>query len=313
MNSGHRDSRVDPIRYGRYGDLPVILVRTSTASAAVSLFGGQVLSYAPQGQSDLLWVSPTTATPPRPLRGGIPICWPYFARQGQPEDAPQHGLVRTEHWRFLSARVEPDARVVMALAAPALPGVGLDLVLTLSIGSSLGMALTTVNVGRAPVRMTQAFHTYFRVGDARRCSIEELAGLTYSDKFDGFARHVQHGPWTLADPRDPGRSDRIYHDAGGAYRVNDPTFGRVIEVVSSGSRSVVVWNPGAEAVRGFADIPHEAWPHFLCLEVANCGDDVVELAPGETHVLRQTLTAQATAGGSAPACSSMAQPFGQRD
>lgn len=284
----------EAVRYGLFDDLPAILVRTRHATAAISLFGGHVLSFVPAGQSDLLWMSPITATPPRPLRGGIPICWPYFAKQGQPADAPQHGLVRTEHWKFLTAQIEPDGRVVVALAAPALAGVGLDLVLTLSIGTALGMALTTVNVGSETVRMTQAFHTYLRVGDATRCAIDGLAGLAYSDKFDNFARHLQSGLWTLADPRDPGRSDRIYHDAEGRYQLMDPTLGRVVDIASTGSRSVVVWNPGAEAVQGFADIPHEAWRHYVCIEVANCGEDIVELPPGEAHVLQQTLSARIT-------------------
>ncbi|MFN3630736.1 MAG: D-hexose-6-phosphate mutarotase [Casimicrobiaceae bacterium] len=280
------------VRYGRFGELPAILVRSPEATAAISLYGGQVLSYTPAGQTDLLWMSPITATPPRPLRGGIPICWPYFAKQGQPADALQHGLVRTAHWKFLTAQIKPDGGVVIALAAPALEGLGLDLLLTLSIGATLGMALTTVNVGRETVRMTQAFHTYLRVGDATRCAIDGLDGLVYSDKFDGFARHRQSGPWTLADPRDPGRSDRIYHDACGRYRLTDPALGRAVDITSTGSRSVVVWNPGAEAVQDFTDIPHEAWRHYLCIEVANCGEDVIELPPGGAHVLEQTISAR---------------------
>jgi len=178
----------------------------------------------------------------------------------------------------------------MALAAPPLAGIALDLVLTLSIGSALGMALTTVNVGADRVRFTQAFHTYLRVSDVRQCLIEGLDGLDYSDKFDGFRRHHQNGPWTLADPRDPGRSDRIYHDAAGHYVLDDPGYRRSIDIRSAGSRSVVVWNPGADAVRTFADIPHHAWSDFVCVEVANCGDDIIELAAGEAHVLQQTLS-----------------------
>ncbi len=281
------------LSYGLFADLPAILVRTELAHAAISLFGGHLLSYAPAGHLDLLWLSPITAKPPRPIRGGVPICWPYFARQGQPADAPQHGLVRQQPWQFPAAQRQADGTVVLALAAPALAGVGLEAVLSFSIGRELGMALTTVNSSEDTVVMTQAFHTYLRVGDARQSRIVGLTGLDYSDKFDDFRRHHQQAEWHLQEARDPGRCDRIYHAAGGVYDPIDPVFQRRLAIRSEGSRSVVVWNPGAEAVQGFADIPHEDWPRFLCIEVANCGEDVVRLAPGEAHVLQQTLSVTA--------------------
>ena len=156
----------------------------------------------------------------------------------------------------------------------------LRLTQTLRIGRGLTQSLTTRNTGAAPVAFTQALHTYFRVGDAQRVQVSGLENLTYADKYDG-REHSQSGAWDLHDPRDPGRSDRIYHRAGGRYVLHDPVLRRRIDLATSGSRSLVVWNPGEQGIAAISDAPAEGWRHFVCLEAANAGEDVIELAPGE--------------------------------
>jgi len=138
------------------------------------------------------------------------------------------------------------------------------------------------------VAFTQALHTYFRVGDAQRVRVDGLDGRAYADKYDG-REHLQAGAWSLHDPRDPGRSDRIYHRVGGRYTLHDPVLRRRIELTTSGSRSLVVWNPGEQGIAAIGDAPAGGWRHFVCLEAANAGEDVIELAPGETHTLQQTV------------------------
>ena len=109
------------------------------------------------------------------------------------------------------------------------------------------------------------------------------------DKNDGYAAHAQHGDWVLDDTRDPGRSDYIYTGAGGHYRLDDPGLDRRIELTTSGSRSLVVWNPGEASAERSMDMNDGAWRGFLCLEAANAGPDVVALAPGATHALSQRV------------------------
>ncbi|MBR7559565.1 D-hexose-6-phosphate mutarotase, partial [Mycobacterium tuberculosis] len=88
----------------------------------------------------------------------------------------------------------------------------------LRIGRQLRQQLTTENTGPSPVAFTQALHSYFRVGDARRVEVDGLDGLHYLDKYEDYTQlRRQQGPWSLRDPRDPGRSDRIYTGAGGHY------------------------------------------------------------------------------------------------
>lgn len=275
---------------GEFLGLPALLIRTPLATAALSLHGGQLLSYVPDGFDDLLWLSPDSKHAPNAIRGGVPVCWPYFGRQGQEADVPQHGFARNTAWTLVEATNGPDGETTIELSLPEHAGTPLRLGQTLHIGRGLTQSLTTRNTGTTPVSFTQALHTYFRVGDAQRVQVSGLENLGYADKYDG-REHLQGGAWDLHDPRDPGRSDRIYHRAGGRYTLHDPVLRRRIELVTCGSHSLVVWNPGEQGIGAISDAPADGWRHFVCLEAANAGEDVIELAPGETHALQQTMSA----------------------
>lgn len=117
--------------------------------------------------------------------------------------------------------------------------------MTLRIGRTLEQSLITENTSPAPVRFTQALHNYFRVGDALKVSVQGLDGLDYLDKYENYATaHRQQGDWSLRDPRDPGRSDRIYTNAGGRYTLTDPA---PAAASSSPPRAAARWWPGIRA------------------------------------------------------------------
>ncbi|RBD42635.1 D-hexose-6-phosphate mutarotase, partial [Xanthomonas oryzae pv. oryzae] len=249
-------------------------------------------SFVPKGGQDVMWLSPLAKQPPTPIRGGAPVCWPYFGRQGQIGDVPAHGFVRTVAWRLTESRREDDGTVVLTLTPPRLDDLALRLRMTLRIGRTLEQRLITENTSAAPVRFTQALHNYFRVGDALKISVQGLDGLDYLDKYENYATaHRQQGDWSLRDPRDPGRSDRIYTNAGGRYTLTDPVLGRRIVIATEGSRSLVAWNPGEEAGKKMADVG-DGWRDYVCLEAANAGPDVIELAPGASHTLTQTISVE---------------------
>ena len=283
------------LREGDFAGLPTWLIDTPLARAAISRFGGQLLSFAPAGHDELLWLSPALKPLPAPIRGGVPLCWPWFGREGGPADGPAHGHARTAPWQLAEATREEDDTLALTFVPAAALSAGLELRQTLRLGTALEQALHTRNTGTAAVELTQALHSYFRVGDVRRATVTGLDGLDYADKLDGGATHRQHGGWTLLDPRDPGRCDRVYAGFGGCAVLHDPVLGRRIELCTRGSRTLVVWNPGADAARGFTDIPDEDWAGFLCLEAANAGTDRIVLAPGAEHMLAQRVTVLAGA------------------
>lgn len=281
--------RLEGLGLANVQGFPAWQVDTPFATAAVSVFGGQLLSYVPKGGKDVLWLSPSAQALPTPIRGGSPVCWPYFGRQGQGTDVPSHGFVRDLPWTLQDARREADGTVVLTLAPPALDNLALRLTMQLRIGRTLEQRLLTENTGSQPLSFTQALHNYFQVGDALQVSVEGLDGLTYLDKFENYATpRVQRGDWSLRDPRDPGRSDRIYTHAGGRYVLKDPTLKRRIEISTEGSRSLVAWNPGQAGAAKMVDVG-AGWRNYVCLEAANAGPDVVTLAPGARHALVQTF------------------------
>lgn len=277
------------VEKGEFQGFPALLIDTALARAAISLHGGQLLSYAPRGFEDLLWLSPLSKRAPDAIRGGVPVCWPYFGRQDQAPDAPQHGFARNTLWILVDARINARGEATVELALPRQAG-SLRLTHTLRIGRQLHQSLTTHNHGQASVAFTQALHTYFRVGDAERVQVTGLEGLHYADRYDGQT-HAQAGPWNLQDPRDAGRSDRTYQDTGSRFVLSDPVFERRIELSTVGSRSLVVWNPGATGIAAIGDAPAEGWRHFVCLEAANAGLDVIHLAPRQSHTLKQRVAA----------------------
>ena len=180
--------KVEGLSLGTVQGFPAWKVDTPFASAAISVFGGQLLSYVPKGGQDVLWLSPSAQALPTPIRGGSPVCWPYFGRQGQGTDVPSHGFVRNVAWTVKEARREADGTVLLTLAPPPLDNLALRLTMQLRIGRTLEQRLITENTGSQAVSFTQALHNYFRVDDATAVDVQGLDGLDLS----GQVRELRH-------------------------------------------------------------------------------------------------------------------------
>lgn len=285
------------ISFAEFAGIPAWQIHTTHAFAAISQFGGQLLSWRPSAEEEVFWLSPRLLHAPKPIRGGVPVCWPYFARQGQPEDVPQHGHARTGRWQLSRISKDADGSVMLQLDLPADRSTPLRLRQQIHIGKHLRQRLITTyenNTGtpiddRPVLTLTQALHSYLRVTDVATVRINGVENLRYADNYDK-AMHRQQGPWQLDDPRDPGRSDRIYQTTGNHFQLTDAGARRCIHIHSEGSQSLVIWNPGQAGAQAMADVPGQAWRDFVCVEVANAGQDVITLAAGQTHVLQQTVS-----------------------
>ncbi|MEO6321357.1 MAG: D-hexose-6-phosphate mutarotase [Polaromonas sp.] len=269
-------------------------LKTRHGTATLALQGAHLLSWVPTGQRDVLWLSPQSLPQPAAIRGGVPVCWPWFARQGMPADALQHGPVRNLPWQISAIHASNDDEVSLSLEPCERLALAPDLRVSLRItlGASLSQTLHTRNVGTQPFQLTQALHSYFAVGDAMQTGIEGITGLPYLDKLRGMAADIQRTPFAFDRA-----CDRIYHHAAQdspgksthRYTLTDRAWQRRIVIDTQGSQSVVVWNPGSEGARTMADVPDDDWQDFFCIEAANAGPDVIVLAPGAEHGLGQTL------------------------
>jgi glucose-6-phosphate 1-epimerase len=286
---------VPGLSLGVYRGIQAWQVDTAQTRAVISVFGGQLLSWVPAGHEEVLWLSPQLASLPAALRGGVPLCWPWFGPAPMP-GAPSHGRVRTQAWRLQQARLEDDGRLFLELQPQARDPDGLQLRQQLWIGRCLEQRLLTRHAGATALELGQALHSYFRVSDASRVQVAGVEGLEYIDKnADGRTRR-QDGAWRLEQPHDPGRSDRIYRGGAGSYELLDPGLQRRIRVRTGEGDNLVIWNPGQAAAATMADVgPH--WSGFVCVEAAHAGPDARLLQPGHEVMLGQhievaTLTAQ---------------------
>jgi glucose-6-phosphate 1-epimerase len=269
---------------GQFADLPALLIETPFSKAAISLFGAHVLSFAPRGESDWLWLSQRLAPLPTPIRGGIPICWPWFAKEGRNPNDPQHGYARTAAWIVSEQRIDPrgSVRLVLKPSVSLVPGI--DVQLTITIAEMLHMSLLTVNQTQDPFVLSQAFHTYLSISNCNHCAIDGLENLNYLDKLESFANKEQIGVFCESAP-----FDRIYQNTAGLYQILDRTSGSLRLMASTGSKTAVVWNPGELGGQSMADVGAQ-WPSFVCVEVANARDDTITLQPGQRHTMSMALS-----------------------
>lgn len=278
-------------------------VTAPAADATIYLQGAHVTHWKSAGEAPAIFLSQKAEfTPGKPIRGGVPIVFPWFADRHDGKTGPQHGFARISEWDVAFAAMSADeVHLAFTLAPNELShSLGFDhfkLGYRVTVGRSLTLEMSVLNdsgsggvkeagsemaANGAPLVFEQALHTYYAVADARRVSIDGLGGVSYIDKVDDSKRKVQP-PGAL---RFEGRIDRPYLKTEATCVLHDPVGGRKIVVEKSGSRSTVVWNPWEEFTAKMADMEPDAWLHMTAIETANVGEDAVTLQAGETHTMR---------------------------
>jgi glucose-6-phosphate 1-epimerase len=275
------------------GGLPRLLVNTTACTAELYLHGAHLCQWQPRSQAHpVLWMSQESRfAAGTPIRGGVPICFPWFGPKPGDATAPAHGLARLASWTLAQAAVAPDGTTSLTLSLACAPGSnplvpeGFALRFALTLGASLTMALTVEHVGTAGMRFDEALHTYLSVSDVRQVQVAGLNGATYLDKVDGAQRKVQgEAPITIV-----AETDRLFVNTDATVTLTDPGFGRTIVVEKTGSHASVVWNPWIAKSRAMPDFGDDEWPGMICLETVNAADNAVELPPHGTHTMTATV------------------------
>lgn len=264
-----------------------VQVRTDFSAATIALQGAHVMTWQPNGQVPVIWLSPQAKfAPGKSIRGGVPLCWPWFGAHATEAGHPGHGFARTIPWELMDALKLPDGRVrlgfepVMNNAARSQWPHASTVHYNITVGQELDVALTTTNTDTTPFQLGQALHTYFEIGDIRQASVFGLAGCDFIDKVAGGARKQQDGAISFS-----GETDRVYLGTTGCCEIRDPVLARTILITSTGSRSTVVWTPWIEKAEKMGDFGPDGYLKMVCVETANAVDDVITLAPGETHCM----------------------------
>ncbi|GAA4411401.1 D-hexose-6-phosphate mutarotase [Fodinibacter luteus] len=267
---------------------PPHVVDTAACTAEVHDQGAQVARWAPAGAGPVLYVSSAaTFTPGRSIRGGVPVCWPWFGPGRGAAMEPAHGFVRTSPWEHVDraddgGEVTLTHRITSATAtSPHWPH-PYSLELRSRLGHALELTLTTTNTGPAPIDLEEALHAYLAVGDVREATVEGLDGRSFFDKVAGTER-THHGPLTF-----DGETDAVFRTSE-PVTVVDPVLRRRLVVTTEGAANVVVWNPWDAKAAEVPDIGAGEWTLFVCVEGANALDNAVTIAPGESHTMTYRL------------------------
>jgi glucose-6-phosphate 1-epimerase len=271
------------------GGLIQARIRNALGEALISTYAGQVLSYKPAGESqDLLFVSDAAYFQEgKAIKGGVPVCWPWFGPDPEVRGRPAHGFARTRQWRVMAGHAMDGGATRLVLGLDADDGTlgiwphAFELRIEIIVGDTLAIGLTTLNESPEPMTVTQALHSYLLVSDVARCSLAGLEGTTYIDKMDRGVEKSQNGTVTI-----DGEVDRIYGGVTGALLLDDPAAGRRVQITARGSRSAVVWNPWIDTARAMADLGDDDYRRMLCVETANAGLDTINIPPGGHHQLQ---------------------------
>jgi glucose-6-phosphate 1-epimerase len=271
-----------------HGGLPKVVLTTAKASAEVYLHGAHVTHFQKHGDPPVIFMSRNSwFAADKPIRGGVPICFPWF---GGREGGPSHGLARLVDWRLVAPSVGEDGAVTVRFELPVLGGewspLCAEFIVTLS--DALTMALRMTHDGSADaVRIESCLHTYFHVGDIDRVTIAGLADAPFDDFAFGAngARRVEHD----AALRIVQETNRVYPDNSAAVEIEDAALGRVIRVDTVGTQSTVVWNPWTTQKMP-EDFDQSEYRQMVCVESGNVKQNALMLGPGETKTLRVALS-----------------------
>ena len=242
----------------------VIVVDHPRVKASVALNGAHLLSWKPEGEAEALWLSDATSFKKGDaIRGGVPICWPWFGPSVQP-GLPSHGFARNQQWT-LKAHNEDDNGAVLTFELQAndetraLWPHDFTLYARFKLGQSCEIELEA----HGEFETTSALHTYFNVGDINAVKVSGL-GDTFIDKVDNAKEgRLDDGVQTFPD-----RTDRVYLHPEACSVIHDSALNRGIDVVHHHHSNVVGWNPGPALSVSMADIPDDGYKTFVCVETA---------------------------------------------
>lgn len=272
-----------------YGGLNYFELRMNGAVAHLYLHGAHVLFYQPAGQHPVLWQSEKSwFEPGKPIRGGIPVCWPWFGQHLNDPDQPFHGFVRLTEWECVSTSATKETTIVnLQLPAYVCPQ-GISLKLTAELNDRLKVSITTINNSGSDFEFSEAFHSYFFIHDISTVKVTGLEGQKYIDKLShSSSPQIQNEPIIFGK-----ETDYVFINTTHNTTIVDEALKRIIHVSKENSLSTVVWNPWIDKSIRMPDFEDSEYLKMVCVETANCGPNPVILAPGETHRMTLKIFAQ---------------------
>lgn len=271
-------------------DYPVIHINNTHANAEIALAGAHVLRFQPKGESPILWLSETSVFQKgSAVRGGIPICWPWFGDHTTDTSLPAHGFARKDVFELIAVddTATGETRITLQLSNNDFNSQywneAFKLTVAILVGQQLTVSLTMHNQGESTQSFSSALHSYFHVSDIANMSIQGLAGTSYYDKVNDL-NDVQQGDITINS-----EVDRVYMNTSSEVTMLDKGLNRAIKIAKTGSQSTVIWNPWIDKSATMSDFHEGGYRTMSCIETANALEDSIVLTSGESHNISTTI------------------------
>ena len=269
--------------------LIVAEISNAQATASLCLQGAHLMTWQPRSQAvPVVWLSrDARLAAGKSIRGGAPVCWPWFGAHPSESSFPGHGFARTVPWRVVESGNEPNGatRLTLRLVESGKTREqwkhACTLDLTVIVGETLRMEMTTENTGVIDFAIGEALHTYFRIGDIGAVRVKGLEGCEYWDKVGASTLRKQDGAISFS-----GETDRVYINTAAECVIEDDKLKRRIHVAKSGSLSTVVWTPWKEKADKMGDMGQpDGWREMVCVESVNAMENMVKVAEGARHTM----------------------------
>jgi len=267
------------------GDLPFIHVKNKSASAQICIQGAHVMHYQPEGEKkDILWMCCNSYFEKgKPIRGGIPVCWPWFGPNMDAENLPAHGFARLMFWTLDSIQ-EPDENcTILHLSlndndfSRKLWNYSFHLEIEIQIGKTLAVQLISKNTGDKSFLITEALHSYFNIGNIANVAVKGLESALYLNKVEGANSMIkQKGAITFN-----AEFDSVFSQCKQPIHIVDTFFNRTITVEKKNSNSTIVWNPWIAKSKRMPDFTPDSYLTMVCVETANVLSDAIKIEPGK--------------------------------
>lgn len=285
-------------------ELIAIVIHNNQARAQFFLQGAQITHFQPHKKPEYLWLSPDCSfQAKKAVRGGIPICWPWFGNLANNPEAitkqfPQldqasqsaHGFVRTREWTLESIE-QPSADLTIATMSLLLDGndsswsYKTKLSMVISISNTLSIRLIVDNLSSETVHFSTALHSYFSASSIEDITIRGLEGVSYYDALDNWQASTEQQAIRI-----DGEVDRVYINTPSTINLEDIGFMRCLQLTSKSSSSAIIWNPWIDKAQRLTEFPDDGYESMVCIETANAMDDIKQLAPGDSYSLDLTIS-----------------------
>lgn len=287
------------------GELDAIKIEHPLFNATLLLQGAQLIEFSPKSNRDCntLWLSPSAQYKKgQPVRGGIPICWPWFGNVDKNPNAIQdqlksttansaHGFARSLPWEV--KRINEDCHyieVTLFLSSnsetKAIWPFDFVLEAKFTFSEKMELLLTTSNTGSDSFNISQALHSYFPTKDITHSYIHDTHNLKYIDALDHWKQKQQMGKVHFNT-----ETDRLYLFDKENHSLRLETPDQSLLINSKNSQSAVIWNPWIEKSKRLSQFSPLDFQSMLCIETANVLSDSRKIMAGGQSTISVELIA----------------------